>query len=299
MSSTLSKGRVAFLGLGLMGGGMARRLLDAGYPLTVYNRTAAKAEVLRLAGARVALSPRAAAADATVVISMVADDAAARSCWLGADGALADAVPGTLLIESSTVSVEWIHELAAAATAKACELIDAPVTGTKPHAAAGELSFMVGGSAEAVTRAEPILAIMGKSIVHLGPRGSGTRLKLINNFLCGVQSASLAEAMAMIENGDLDRSNALAILGGGAPGSPLIKTLSARMTKRDYDPNFLLRLMAKDLKYAAHEGEALGVEMRTAGAALAVFERAIAAGLGEKDLSAIVEPLREKSKSGS
>ena len=297
MSSSPSKGRVAFLGLGLMGGGMARRLLDAGYPLTVYNRTAAKADALRVAGARVASSPRAAAADATVVISMVADDAAARNCWLGAEGALADAAPGTLFLESSTVSVGWIRELAAAAAAKSCELIDAPVTGTKPHAAAGELSFLVGGSTAAVARAEPLFAVMGRSTVHLGPSGSGTRLKLINNFLCGVQAASLAEAMAMIEKGGLDRATALGVLGGGAPGSPLIKTLSARMTKRDYDPNFLLRLMAKDLTYASHEGEALDVEMRTAPAALAVFERAIAAGLGEKDLSAIVEPLRAKGTS--
>lgn len=275
-----------------MGAGMARRLLGAGFPLTVYNRNVAKAEPFAAAGARVATSPREAATGADVIISMVADDNAARSCWLGADGALTNAAAGTLLIESSTVSVSWIHELSAAAIARGCEAIDAPVTGSKPQAASGELTFLVGGTATAYEKALPVLAAMGRASVHLGPTGSGALLKLINNFVCGVQAASLAEAMALIEKGGLDRATALEILTSGAPGSPLVKTLSARMTKQEYTPNFLLRLMAKDLTYAREEGDQRSVPMTTATAALEVFNRAIAAGHGEQDLSAIVEPMR-------
>ena len=292
MTSSPTPPHIAFLGLGLMGAGMARRLLGAGFPLTVYNRNVAKAEPFAAAGARVATSPREAATGADVIISMVADDNAARSCWLGADGALTNAAAGTLLIESSTVSVSWIHELSAAASARGCEAIDAPVTGSKPQAASGELTFLVGGTATAYEKALPVLAAMGRASVHLGPTGSGALLKLINNFVCGVQAASLAEAMALIEKGGLDRATALEILTSGAPGSPLVKTLSARMTKQEYTPNFLLRLMAKDLTYAREEGDQRSVPMTTATAALEVFNRAIAAGHGEQDLSAIVEPMR-------
>ncbi len=292
MTSSPTPPHIAFLGLGLMGAGMARRLLGAGFPLTVYNRNVAKAEPFAAAGARVATSPREAATGADVIISMVADDNAARSCWLGADGALTNAAAGTLLIESSTVSVSWIHELSAAAIARGCEAIDAPVTGSKPQAASGELTFLVGGTATAYEKALPVLAAMGRASVHLGPTGSGALLKLINNFVCGVQAASLAEAMALIEKGGLDRATALEILTSGAPGSPLVKTLSARMTKQEYTPNFLLRLMAKDLTYAREEGDQRSVPMTTATAALEVFNRAIAAGHGEQDLSAIVEPMR-------
>src|SRR3974377_1794676 len=130
----MSKPRVAFLGLGIMGSGMARRLLQAGFPLTVYNRNAEKASALAKEGATVARSPREAASRAEIVQSMLADDAAARTGWLGEAGALLGARPGTLLIESSTVTVGWIRELGAAAQAQGCELIDAPVAGSTVHA---------------------------------------------------------------------------------------------------------------------------------------------------------------------
>jgi 3-hydroxyisobutyrate dehydrogenase len=294
MNSTTSKSSIALLGLGIMGSGMARRLLGAGFPLTVYNRNAARAEPLAAAGARSARSPREAAADADTIISMVADDAASRAVWLGENGALAGAKSGAALIECSTVSVGWINELAAAAKARGCELIDAPVTGSKVQAASGELNFLAGGAAAALETVRPILSAMGRSIIHIGPTGSGALLKLINNFLCGVQAASLAEAMALIERSGLDRGRALEMLLNGAGGSLLLKTLAPRMTSRDYTPNFLLALMAKDLTYALQEGSRHALRFETAAAALEVFKKAIASGYGEKDFSAIIEPLRQK-----
>lgn len=291
-----SKPNIALLGLGLMGAGMAGRLLAGGFPLTVYNRNSARAAALEKDGARVARTPREAAAEADVIIAMLADDTASRGVWRGAEGALAGARPGTLLIESSTLSAGWVKELASEAAGRGCELLDAPVTGSKPHAAAGELTFLLGGSESAATRARPVLEAMGKQIVHLGPTGSGALVKLINNFVCGVQVAAIAEAIALIERTDLDRDRALAVLTGGAPGSPLVKTLSARMTARDYTPNFLLRLMAKDLAYAQREAEERSLELTTAAAANEVFHRAIEAGYGDKDFSAIVEPLRSAER---
>jgi len=288
----MNKPQIAFLGLGLMGSGMARQLLSKGFPLSVFNRDPEKATLIGKEGAHVAQSPQQAAAHASVIISMVADDSASRSLWLGENGALSAAAPGTICIECGTVTVDWVKELAAAASLRGCEFLDAPVTGSKTQAASGELNFLVGGSVSTIEKARPVLEAMGKSIISLGPVGSGAMLKLVNNFVCGVQIAALAEAMAMIERSGLDRTKALEVLTTGAPGSPLFKAVSARMTAPDYTPNFLLRLMAKDLGYAIHEGEKLSVDMKTASAALESFERGIAAGHGEKDIAAVVEPLR-------
>jgi 3-hydroxyisobutyrate dehydrogenase len=290
----MSAPRIAFLGLGIMGSGMARRILDAGFPLAVFNRNPAKTGPLAAAGATVAASPREAAAEADIIVSMVSDDPAARAVWLGKDGALAGTAPGSLCIESSTATVGWVRELSAAAAAKGCEFLDAPVTGSRAHAAGGELRFLVGGTAAALDRARPVLLAMGKTLTHLGPVGSGSLVKLINNFVCGVQVASLAEALAMIERSGLERTGALEVLTGGAPGSPLLRTIAARMTAADYTPNFLLSLMAKDLGYAIKEGRGLSVELATAAAALEDFRGAIASGLGDMDMSAIAESFRQR-----
>jgi len=271
---------------------MACRLLANGFPLTVYNRSAEKAAALKTSGAQVAATPRDAAAHAQVIFSMVADDAASRSIWLGENGALAGSTKGAVLVESSTLSLGWVKELAAAASAGGCELLDAPVTGSKSQAASGELCFLVGGPAAALEIARPAFSAMGRALIHLGQTGSGALLKLINNFLCGVQVASLAEALALIERGGLTRDQAIEVLTTGAPGSPLLRTLSDRMTARDYTPNFLLRLMAKDLGYAIAEGQQHLLKLTTAASALEVFNQSIAAGQGDKDMSAVMEQFR-------
>jgi len=273
---------------------MARRLVNAGFPVTLYNRSREKAADLVHAGAQLAESPRAAATGADVIISMVADDGASRAVWLGDTGALAGAARGAVLVEASTLTVGWVRELAAAATAQGCELLDAPVTGSKSHAAAGELNFLVGGTAAAWERTRPVLAAMSRTQTHVGPTGSGALLKLINNFLCGVQAASAAEALALIERTDLDSAKAVEFLLGAAPGSPLVKTLLPRMQAHELTPNFKLALMAKDLAYSVKEAGALGMDLPLVKAALGTFQRAIAAGNGDDDFSAVVEPMRSR-----
>jgi 3-hydroxyisobutyrate dehydrogenase len=291
----MSKPRVALLGLGVMGGGMASRLLAAGFPLAVYNRNRVKADALAAAGARVGLSPRDAATGADIVVAMVADDEASRTVWLGDEGALAGIAPGALLIESSTLSVTWVRELAAAAIRAGAELIDAPVTGSRPQAANGELRFLVGGSPEALEKARPVLSAMGRDVVLIGPTGSGALMKLINNYMCGVQAIAFAEGLNLIERSGLDRDKAVDVLLNGAPGSPLVKTMAQRMLGQTYTPpNFNMRLMVKDLVYAQREGTRVGALLDSAAPALALFARAIGEGRSEQDFSSVVETLRQR-----
>jgi 3-hydroxyisobutyrate dehydrogenase len=284
--------RVAILGLGTMGMGMATNLLTAGIPTTVWNRTHSKAEPLAAAGARIADTPTEAAHDADIILTMLADETASRAAWLGEHGALAAAKPSAILIESSTVTPEWIAELAAAASKHNLRFLDAPVTGSRMQANAGQLSFLVGGDPATLEEARPALAAMSKEIIALGPIGSGARLKLINNFLCGVQIASLAEAMVWIERGGLDRAQALRFLTTGAPGSPLLGVISARMAQQNYEVNFLLRLLQKDINYAIADAAKVHVDLRTAKTTEARIAEAVQAGHGEQDMSAVVESVR-------
>jgi len=283
------KPKVAILGLGIMGFGMARRLLSKDFPLTVYNRDREKCAAFNSEGAFVADTPREAASRSQIIISMVANDEASGEIWLGENGALAGAAEGSLLIESSTLSSNWIRELAARAAERNCSFLDAPVTGTKPHAASGELLFLVGGSDEAVRTAQPVFSVLGRETIHLGPTGSGTLMKLVNNFICGVQAASLAEGLKLIDAGGLDRAKALSILTSGAPGSGIVKRVAEKVTANEYTPNFMLRWMAKDLSYAVREASERNIPLHTASAALSIFQRAVAEGHGDEDFSAVTK----------
>jgi 3-hydroxyisobutyrate dehydrogenase len=294
MNETMTKPNVAILGLGIMGAGMAGRLLSANFPLAIYNRNREKSLLFASSGAFIAASAREAASRSQIILSMVADDAASRNVWLGENGALAGASPSAVLVECSTLSIGWVKELETAAAQRGCEFLDAPVTGTKPHAASGELLFLVGGSADALDAARPVLSVLGRDVVHLGPTGSGALMKLINNFLCGVQAASFAEALSLIDAGQLDRTKALSILTAGAPGSGIVKRVAERVIANDFNPNFALRWMAKDLAYAIDAASSNGVSFQTGSAALSVFEDAIAEGHGDEDFSAVTEsPTRQ------
>jgi 3-hydroxyisobutyrate dehydrogenase len=286
--------KVAFLGLGVMGSRMAARLLDGGMTVTAWNRRPDRAEPLRARGAIIAASPRDAVWDADVVISMVADDEASRLVWLGEGGALAGVRTDAVAVECSTLSPGWVQSLAERARETGVAFLDAPVTGSRPQAENGELLFLVGGDREAVERVRPVLRPMSRDVVHLGPVGSGARMKLVNNVTSAVQASALAEALAFIEACGLEPTAAMSVLTSGAPGSPLVKTLAPRMMLRDYDVNFQLALMRKDVVYAIAEARRCGVELGTAAAARGLLDAAMAAGLGESDFSAIAEAVPGK-----
>jgi len=287
---------IGFLGLGVMGTGMTGRLLNAGYTLTVWNRNAARAEPLRARGATIAGTPREAAAGADAVIAMVADDNASRAVWTGPDGALEGLGQDAVAVECSTVSPEWVQELGRLVEARGAAFIDAPVTGSKPQATNGELLFLVGGDGEALDRVRDVLRPMSRDIVHMGPVASGARMKLVNNFMSAVQAVALGEALAFSHECGLDPVGAMHVLANGAPGSPLVKTVGARMMARDYAVNFFLRLMRKDVGYAADEARRHGVELHTGNAALARFDQAIASGWGESDFAAVAEAIAGRKR---
>ena len=290
---------VAVLGLGTMGAGMAHRLLAAGFKARLFNRSPGRYESFTESGAVLCKSPAEAATGADIVISMVSDDAVSRALWQGLQGALSAAGAGAVLVECSTLSLDWVQELAGLASARGCRFLDAPVTGSKDQAETGKLKFLVGGDADTIAVVAPVLNVMGVEIVPLGPAGSGTTLKLVNNFLCGAQIAALAEGLAVLERHGLDQDAALAVLLKGAAGSPLLQTIMARVAADDFTPNFSVSLIEKDLSYAIHEGAKAGVDLSAAKAARARFQQAHAAGLGDRDIASLVKWLGETPRSGN
>ena len=197
--------RIAFLGLGLMGSGMAARLVAAGHAVTVYNRTASRAEPLQRLGARVADSPRAAAQNADVIVGMTADDDSSRYMWLGEAGALSAAnAPDALAIECSTLSHDWVLDLARQVRARGFRYVDAPVTGLPDAAAAGTLTLLVGADPADLDAARPVFASLATRVLHFGAVGQGTVYKLMVNLLGAVQIASAAEGMALASAASLD-----------------------------------------------------------------------------------------------
>lgn len=281
--------RVALLGLGTMGHGMAVNLLKAGFPLTVWNRTQAKAESLAQIGAALAKTPAGAAKGADVVLAMLADDDASRAAWLGQDGALAAMASGAIAIDCSTLSPRWISELKTEITNHGLRMVEAPVTGSRTQAEAGQLTFLAGADKETLAAVTPVLSCMSKEILHVGSIGSGAQLKLINNFLCAVQVTSFAEALRWVERTGLQRDTALDFLKRGAAGSNILSAMSERMTQRTYEVNFLLRLMEKDIRYARAAASELGIDLSTSSSAEELFRTAREQGYGEQDISAVVE----------
>ena len=280
--------RVALLGLGTMGAGMAANWLAKGFPLSVWNRSAVKAQTLAGKGAKAAATPRDAAEGADCIVAMVADDAASRSVWLGDDGALAGAKPGAVVVESSTLTPDWVRELAGHARAKGCGFLDAPVGGSRQAAASGELRLFVGGDAATLDKARPALAAIANTIDLLGPAGQGATWKLINNQLIAAQVAALAEALDVARKAGFRPEQISSLIVNGAALSPIVKLKLPRMLERDYDQtDFGLSLMLKDARYAAALAQALGTPADMTSAAVSAFSRAEAKGLGAKDFAAV------------
>jgi 3-hydroxyisobutyrate dehydrogenase len=284
---------VALLGLGIMGNGIARNLLKAGFPLTVYNRTRAKAEPLAALGATVAASPHEAAAGADIVIAMVGDDHASRAVWLGEGGALAVTPAKAVLVECSTLSLEWVRELAGRCAALDLDFLDAPVTGSKEAAESGQLKLMVGGAAAALERARPALEAISTQIIHFGPSGAGALIKLVNNLMAATQVAVLAEGLNLAEQGGLDLAQVVPFLINAAPGSPVVKGKAQLMAARNYDAQFALKWMHKDATYALRAADEFGVPMPTLAAAREVYQLAKGLGYGDDDFAAVFEALRQ------
>jgi 3-hydroxyisobutyrate dehydrogenase-like beta-hydroxyacid dehydrogenase len=267
--------RVAFIGLGRMGHGMAGRYLDAGFAVTVWNRSKAKADDLIARGATWAASPKEAAVGADAVITMVADDEASRSVWTGKDGAAGSMKPGALAIECSTVSHRHAIEMASELRSRGLIYIDCPVTGLPEAAATGKLTLLVGAEPADLEKAQAYLAPLCTTIRHFGAVGTGTVFKLINNLMGAVQIASLAEGIAIAEQAGLDMNLVAEALATGAVASPQVIRHSKRMVARDFSgASFTAALRHKDAAYAVRLAETLLPGVPVSRAALAAYERA-------------------------
>jgi len=271
--------KIAFIGLGRMGHGMAGRYLDAGFTVAVWNRSKAKAEDLIARGARWAASPADAADGADAVVTMVADDAASNAVWLGNDGAATRMKAGALAIECSTVSHQQALDLSRELRGRGFVYVDSPVTGLPDAAAAGKLTLLVGAEPADLEKARPYLAPLSTTIRHFGAVGSGTVYKLINNLMGAVQIASLAEGIAIAEQAGLDMNLVAESLATGAVASPQVIRHSRRMVARDFSgASFTASLRHKDAAYAVRLAETLLPGVPVSRAALVAYEEAKASG---------------------
>lgn len=285
--------RVGFAGLGRMGSPMARNVLSAGFPLTVFNRTAEKAEALAAAGASVAATPAELAAGADVVVTMVADADAVRALLEGPEGILAGASPGLVLVEMSTIGPLAARELAARCAEQGVEMVDAPVSGSTAVAESAGLAVMAGGTEAAFERARSVLESISKAQLHLGPSGAGAAMKLGMNLIVAATAVSVSEALVLAERAEIDRAAAYEVIAASALASPFVEYKRGAYLDPDGTPTaFALELMAKDLRLARELGERDGVPLPgAAGSAEAIGLAAELEGGGE-DLVRVADALR-------
>lgn len=256
-----NKDTVAFIGTGVMGRSMAGHLLAASHPVVVYNRTRAKAESLLAKGARWADSPAAAAAEADCVITIVGYPKDVETTYLGADGVVAHAREGALLIDMTTSSPTLAKRIAAAAAERKQDALDAPVSGGDAGAREARLSIMVGGEAAAFERAKPLFSVMGKTIVHQGGAGAGQFTKMSNQIAIASGMLGVCEALHYALAAGLDPHRVLQSIESGAAGSWSLSNLIPRALKDDYAPGFYVKHFIKDMGIALDSAKELGIEL--------------------------------------
>ncbi|MFF8732630.1 NAD(P)-dependent oxidoreductase [Streptomyces sp. NPDC015171] len=284
-------GPVAVLGLGTMGAGLAGRLLDQGIQVRVWNRTADRTAPLAEAGAHVAAHPADAVAGTSAAICVVADGEALGAVLRGPDGVLAKGRYPGVLICASTVSPEEVVQIAGDAPS----VLDVGMLGNRDHARDGELRLFAGGEQQAFNTVRPLLETLGKEVVHLGALGSGMRMKLLLNLLMGIEVQAMAEASELAAACGLDRQLVLKTIAGSGFASPVMAFKSRRLAAgRFEEPDFRLRLMAKDLMLASKQAAAVGLSLPLANAAAETHVRATEQGLGDQDCAAVVRALTPK-----
>lgn len=286
--------KVAVVGLGRMGGAMARRFADAGRELVLWNRDRSKAEaVANDTGAEIADTAAAAAAGAGLVVSSLADDIALRDVYLGDQGVATGIRSGSIAIDTSTVDPETSLEIGEAVDAKGARFIDCPVSGSVSTVESGALTIMAGGDADVIAEVEPLLASISKQVIHVGDRGAGAACKLAVNGLVHGLNVALSEALVLAEKAGVKREKAYEVFVAGAGGAPFVQyKRDAYEHPEDAVVAFSLDLVAKDLELITGLGDKVGAPMEQASAGLEIVKRAIASGMGDRDLSAIAVYLR-------
>jgi 3-hydroxyisobutyrate dehydrogenase-like beta-hydroxyacid dehydrogenase len=285
--------RVAFLGLGIMGSRMAANLAGAGFELTVWNRTEAKAQAFcaEHPGVELAASPAQAAAESEVLVTMVVDGAQVEQVLLGEHGAATAAQPGTLCIDCSTIGPMAARSVGGALAARGIELVDAPVTGSSPRAQDGTLTIMAGGTDQAFERAKPVLEAMGGLIVHAGPLGHGQIVKVINNAVAATNAAVVGEALLLGARAGVNLDALTEVMGAGSGASAMLELKARAMREHDYTTLFKLEHMLKDVRLCLEEGQAAGAPFQFAALTREILTAAMGRGHGEDDFAALIEVL--------
>jgi 3-hydroxyisobutyrate dehydrogenase len=281
------KPTVGMIGLGLMGKPMARNLLKAGFTVYVWNRTVSKAKELEGNGAKIAANPREVAANCDVVITIVSDPPALEEVLWGKEGAFPALKRGALYIDSSTISPELARRIAAESGKAGVAFLDAPVTGGTWGAEKGELLFMVGGEAEVLERARPVLEAMGKKIFLLGPNGAGQTIKLAMNSILALQVDALAEALALVRGAGLAGEKLIEVLQASMARSGVLDVKAPLMLKGDYPASFPLRLMHKDMRLALDLAKEENVKLPALEAAFRTFSEVKDAATDDPDFAAV------------
>jgi 3-hydroxyisobutyrate dehydrogenase-like beta-hydroxyacid dehydrogenase len=272
-----------------MGRPMSMNLVKAGYSVTVWNRTAARADELLAAGAKLAKTPQEVAAASDFLISIVSDPPALEEILWGAHGAMPALKRGSIYMDSSTISPTLARKIAAACAERGARFLDAPVTGGDWGAKKGELVFMIGGDAETLKVAEPILGVMGKKWFHLGPTGAGQTIKLAMNMILALQVDALAEALALVTRAGLQGEKLVEVLQSSMGRSGLLDVKAPNLLKGEYAPSFSLRLMHKDLGLALDLANQLGVPLPATAAARETYSAVKGAAKEDLDYSAVMK----------
>jgi 3-hydroxyisobutyrate dehydrogenase-like beta-hydroxyacid dehydrogenase len=283
--------RIGFIGTGLMGQPMARRLLEGGYPLTVWNRTTQRAKPLLEAGAVWADSPKTVAQASDVVITMVTDSTASEEVICGKNGVLQGAHPGLILIDMGSVAPEVSRSIAIRAKGKGVPMLDAPVTGNPKVASDGKLGIMVGGPRETFDACLPIFEKMGIKIVDAGENGAGTTLKLINNLILGIAIEAVAEAFVLARKVGIDPQKVIEITSVGGARTGAMETRGPRMARREFSPHFSTNNMYKDLSSVMKLAEEAGVSLPATSISTEMLRAAKSQGKGDLDSCVVMTVL--------
>lgn len=275
---------------------MAARLVNAGFTVRVWNRTRARAEALKRQGAVLADSPAEAATGADAAMTMLGDPASVRDVALGTEGIIEALAPGSIYVDMTTVDPATSRGLDCACRARGVAFVDAPVTGSKTAAANGELVLMVGGDSGVVARLAPLFAPIAKRVVHLGPAGAGSTMKLVNNLAIAGSMAALFEGLTLGRRAGLDDDRMLEVLTSGALASPLLALKGDAVRRRDFEPHFSFKHMAKDLRLARTESVALGAPHPVSDLLDTLFASGLEQGLGEEDFAALVKVLEHAAE---
>src|SRR5450432_2334334 len=287
--------KLGFVGLGSMGSRMVKRLLDAGYSVTGYNRTPAKAQWLVDAGMQWGDSPRVVAESADVIFSMVSNTDALRAIAEGPDGLLAGLKPGKLFVDMSTVSAEGSRELAAQVADQGAQMLDAPVSGSLITLEQGKLTFMVGGTPEAFKRAEPILLAIGPRVTHMGGNGLAAAMKIATNLSLAVQMLAFSEGVLLAEKSGIKRETAVDVMTHSVIGSPLLQYRGPFVLQMPDEAWFDVNMMHKDLQLALEMGRELDVPLPTTTLTDEFIVEAQAQGLGKEDFAALFAVLAKQA----